>query len=106
MASQHVRELRFVRTMQDFKVEGKLPAYAWPGGYDLLYHSVNDQGEDFDYLCADCANLYVEARGIACDEFSYYVTGVTSSDSLDLEPNETIQCSHCYRTIVESEEVN
>lgn len=30
---------------------GKLPAYAWPGGYPLLY--VLDDGES---LCSDCVN--------------------------------------------------
>lgn len=31
--------------------EGKLPSYAWPGGYPIFY--VDDQN---NILCPDCAN--------------------------------------------------
>lgn len=31
--------------------EGKLPAYAWPGGYQMIYIDENN-----DILCPDCAN--------------------------------------------------
>jgi hypothetical protein len=30
---------------------GNLPAYAWPGGYNIVYFDSNE-----DLLCADCAN--------------------------------------------------
>lgn len=30
--------------------DGKLPAYAWPGGYTLLYLTASN-----DVLCSDCA---------------------------------------------------
>lgn len=31
--------------------DGTLPAYAWPGGYPLVYHS-----SDGSVFCPDCAN--------------------------------------------------
>jgi hypothetical protein len=32
--------------------DGKLPAFAWPGGYPIIYLT-----EDGDVLCPECANI-------------------------------------------------
>lgn len=32
--------------------DGKLPTYAWPGGYSFVYYT--EQGEE---MCPDCANI-------------------------------------------------
>lgn len=37
--------------------DGKLPAYAWPGGYPLLYLA-----KDNGVLCPKCANAYTPDR--------------------------------------------
>jgi hypothetical protein len=37
--------------------DGKLPAYAWPGGYPIVY-----MAEDNGILCPKCANEYVPER--------------------------------------------
>lgn len=54
--------------------DGKLPAYAWPGGYTIIYW--DKHGSTF---CADCANqddcsepivdgdIYYEGPVILCD---------------------------------------
>jgi hypothetical protein len=34
---------------------GKLPAYAWPGGYPIIYLTASN-----DVLCPDCANKPVD----------------------------------------------
>lgn len=54
--------------------DGKLPAYAWPGGYTIVYYS-----DDGSVFCADCASqdgaeppitaweTYDEGPDIYCD---------------------------------------
>jgi hypothetical protein len=37
--------------------DGKLPAYAWPGGYPIVY-----MPEDNGILCPKCANEYIPER--------------------------------------------
>jgi hypothetical protein len=38
--------------LDEMRIEnGKLPSYAWPGGYPLFYVTGNN-----DVLCPDCAN--------------------------------------------------
>jgi uncharacterized Zn finger protein (UPF0148 family) len=39
------------KVTDDIKTEGKLPVYAWPGGYPLYY--ITKKGE---VLCPNCAN--------------------------------------------------
>lgn len=36
---------------------GELPAYAWPGGYPIVYFAA-----DMGALCPKCANDYTEGR--------------------------------------------
>ena len=35
--------------------DGTLPAFAWPGGYTLIYYT-----RDGETVCADCANREVD----------------------------------------------
>lgn len=39
--------------------DDKLPAFAWPGGYPILYYC-----KDGTELCPDCANLALENFGV------------------------------------------
>jgi hypothetical protein len=56
--------------MNDFSLperdtDGKLPAYAWPGGYTLVYYA-----EDGSTYCADCASQTdAEPPIVACDTY-------------------------------------
>ena len=52
--------------------DGKLPAFAWPGGYPILYYD-----QDGDEYCADCAeddplvtdaSVYYEGPPVRCVE--------------------------------------
>jgi len=47
--SEHTMNYRTLESIRD--KDGKLPAYAWPGGYPILYH--DDDGEVY---CPRCAN--------------------------------------------------
>lgn len=40
-----------LKTEETAPIEDALPAYAWPGGYQINYYTV-----DGDLLCAECAN--------------------------------------------------
>ena len=42
----------------DLTSEGKLPAYAWPGGYPIVYLDQENLP-----LCADCATVEVSGLG-------------------------------------------
>ena len=51
--------------------QGKLPAYAWPGGYPIIYFA-----KDMGVLCPKCANEYTPERDnedqlkpVACDVY-------------------------------------
>lgn len=66
--------------------DGKLPAFAWPGGYPIIYFA-----SDMGTLCPKCANAFVTGRDteeqlkpVACD---IYWEGPT------------IQCEHCNADI-------
>lgn len=65
---------------------GKLPAFAWPGGYPVFYLAA-----DNGILCPKCANNYVEGR----------------DNEKQLKPiagdvyweGPTMQCEHCNADI-------
>jgi hypothetical protein len=71
--------------------DGKLPAYAWPGGYPLVYYVA-----DSEPLCPDCANggngsLASETLDPECpDDNQWRLVGV---DIHYEGPPET--CAHC-----------
>jgi hypothetical protein len=47
-----------MKITDDMRLEnGKLPAYAWPGGYPIYYLAA-----DNGVLCPDCANAYTPER--------------------------------------------
>ena len=67
----------------------KLPAFSWPGGYDILY--VTDDG---GVLCADCAN----ANGSENPEdkhSGWYLEGVMSAAGSD----SCHYCDNCNRQL-------
>ncbi len=70
--------------------DGKLPKYAWPGGYAVAY--VADDGE---YLCADCANTDGHVGGLA-DGFR--LEGYETSDWHDVGEGDWT-CAHCSKVI-------
>ena len=64
--------------LPNLQKDGKLPAYAWPGGYPVLYLD-----RENSTLCADCATKSLKDevehfRPIACDV--YYEGPVTFCD--------------------------
>jgi hypothetical protein len=67
---------------------GNLPAYAWPGGYPLVY--LADDGET---LCAECVNTQEpihfdgDADGWRVEGYDVFYEG----------PDD--QCAHCYKSI-------
>lgn len=55
---------------------GKLPAYAWPGGYQMYY--MDNSGY---YLCPDCANAHEEYDGVVTDYDVNYEDPLMACDS-------------------------
>lgn len=48
---EHTNEVaEFLKRIREEKPNNGLPAYAWPGGYTILYYCASG-----DILCADCA---------------------------------------------------
>lgn len=70
---------------------GDYPAYAWPGGYPILYYT-----KDGGTLCPQCANDNKE-RINDPDDAQYYVTGF---DTYDEGPD--IQCDDCGTMVASS----
>jgi hypothetical protein len=70
---------------------GKLPPYAWPGGYNIVYIT-----GDGGVLCAgpECANG-PEARQADATSPDWYIEGFDTLES-GAEPE---ICDHCGRTI-------
>ena len=64
----------------------ELPAYAWPGGYDMLY-----QYDDDELLCHECANAHAEP---------WTITGWSTSE---IESGSFVVCDVCNRVIVEGD---
>lgn len=71
-------------------VDGKLPAYAWPGGYPIIYYTVEMGRQTTEIVCAACAT---ESLG-SDPESSWTVWGC---DTYDEGPDE--QCTNCYKDI-------
>lgn len=62
---------------------GLLPAYAWPGGYTLVYHCA-----DGGWLCADCANKHGQTTDPT--DKQWHITGADIHwEGPDME------CDHC-----------
>lgn len=66
--------------------EGFLEAYAWPGGYPIVYLDKNDET-----LCAKCAN---EAPGTPDDNDLAPVSFFVKEDS-----EEEVMCADCNQFI-------
>ena len=66
--------------------DGKLPAYAWPGGYPI-YYLASDNG----VLCPKCANGYKEGRDTE-EQLKPIAADVNWEDS-------SLYCEHCSERI-------
>lgn len=78
---QHIENLNRIRD-----INGKLPAYAWPGGYPI-YYLAHDNG----VLCAKCANNYTPERDNPeqLEAIAYDVNW----------ESEAVFCEHCGKKI-------
>lgn len=65
---------------------GKLPAYAWPGGYPIFYLA-----EDNGVLCPTCANEYTPER----DNESQLKPKFADINYEDID----LYCEHCNKQI-------
>jgi len=70
--------------------DGKLPAYAWPGGYPIIYYT-----EDGGELCPDCAN---GKNNSEADPTHYDPQWKLIAGDVYWE-GPPIQCAHCNKDI-------
>lgn len=75
------------------QTDGKLPAYAWPGGYAIAY--LMDDGE---FLCADCANDPTNPVHEGGDGDGWRIEGYETADWHD-EGEGDWTCAHCNAVI-------
>lgn len=73
--------------------EGKLPAYAWPGGYAVAY--VCNDGE---YLCATCVNDPKNPTHEGGDADGWRLDGYITADWHDTGEGDWV-CVNCGRVI-------
>jgi hypothetical protein len=68
------------------QADGKLPAFAWPGGYPIVYLA-----KDNGILCPKCANEYSPDRGNdeQLEPVAYFVHYEGPAE----------QCDNCYASI-------
>ena len=72
----------------DLMEDGKVPSYAWPGGYPLFYFA-----KDCGVLCPDCVNGNLELVKDP-DDPQWYVVGA------DVNWEDTsMYCDNCNKTI-------
>ena len=64
--------------------DGTLPAYAWPGGYTLIYYT-----RDGETVCADCANREVDDSQAVIGQDVYW-------------EGPDMQCGDCNATLASS----
>ena len=69
-----------------------LDAYAWPGGYPILYH--DNEGNE---LCSDCA-ASLDLSTVVCD---YDV--MDGDPIIDYGRDGAIRCDNCNNVIVETD---
>lgn len=73
--------------------QNAIPAYAWPGGYDVAYYPEGEYDLIGDVLCAECARAYVKDNQDA-KLFAQCEDGYEGNDSAD-----HLTCDDCYRII-------
>ena len=64
--------------------DGKLPPFAWPGGYDVLY--LCDDGE---FVCAGCAQEALD------EELDWRPVGFELSEGIETDEF----CAHCGQAL-------
>jgi hypothetical protein len=67
---------------------GKLPAYAWPGGYPIYYLCA-----DGEVLCAECASSEESVKADPTDK-DWFVVGMDCNYEDDC-----MHCAHCNKQI-------
>lgn len=72
--------------LADVLVNGKLPAYAWPGGYPVYYLAA-----DNGVLCPACANEYTPDRDNQ-KQLEPVVYGINYEDP-------ALYCEHCNKRV-------
>jgi hypothetical protein len=80
-------------TYQDGVVQGDYPAYAWPGGSQLIYHT-----QDGGTLCPECRNGRNGSEALTDDgsiDGQWNVTGVSAHDE-----GPPIHCDHCNKPLI------
>lgn len=70
-----------------------IPAYAWPGGYDMGYYIEGEYDLTGDVLCADCARSFVKANKDA-KLHAECLDGYEGNDSAD-----HLYCDDCHKII-------
>ena len=77
---------------------GPLDAYAWPGGYAIVYYPVDENGSTTgDVLCAKCANAELnDPEGRQPAECAGYIAECSGNHDYERD----ITCDNCYTTIV------
>lgn len=72
--------------------DGKLTAFAWPGGYEVVYYH-----HDGETLCHKCANILEQKHGIQGGHPDYPITMFQTDETIE----HWEQCSECNRVIVD-----
>lgn len=75
--------------IKEQKAKNAYDYYAWPGGYELIYICA-----DGGILCADCANVNIEATKDPDDEQWFII-----SAEINYEDN-GLYCVHCNDRII------
>jgi hypothetical protein len=73
-------------------IDGELPAFAWPGGYTLIYWVGDDS--NLGEICSSCANKVADdPEGYSADQFIF-----RSLETYD--EGSPIHCAHCDREMI------
>jgi hypothetical protein len=76
-----------------------IPAYAWPGGYDVAYYIEGAYDLTGDVLCADCAREFIRTNRPA-DGYDVPKLAAESCDSYEGNDSaDHLLCDECYRII-------
>jgi hypothetical protein len=81
--------MKMIKASIDRDSNGKLPSYAWPGGYPIFYLTQDDA-----VLCPQCANGENGSDTLVQDDPQW---NVTAHDINWEDPDMT--CEHCNRRI-------
>lgn len=72
--------------------DGKLTAYAWPGGYEVVYYH-----HDGETVCSECARILEQEHGVQGGHPDCPITMFQTDETIE----HWEQCSECNRVIVD-----